>query len=248
MTPRAVALVDAASGREIRYAQLDHMIGRVAAGVVAQGLGPSDTLLMLAPNLPQWPMVVLGAMAAGGMVSGANPMAPIDDLVHQMREATARFVCMTPQLLATAREAATRAGCEHIVLIGGVGRRHGRPGLARLVDPDSGNDAATAAPGELRFRGPQAFKSYLNQPESAAATITADGWVRTGDIGRIDANGYAKWHPRATDLVVAAGLVGPLPTVERQQGRRPQSGKSRAPGAVRVGGGAVESGLVRAPK
>ena len=51
--PNAVALVDAASGRNYTYGALDHLIGRFAAGLVAQGFKPGDTLLMFAPNLPE---------------------------------------------------------------------------------------------------------------------------------------------------------------------------------------------------
>jgi len=77
---------------------------------------------------------------------------------------------------------------------------------ARLVDPASGDDAAPGEAGELWFRGPQAFKGYLHQPESTAATITSDGWVRTGDIGRIDADGYLTITDRLKELIKVKGF------------------------------------------
>ena len=52
---------------------------------------------------------------------------------------------------------------------------------ARLVSPESGEDAEE---GEVWVRGPQVMLGYLNDPEATAATLTADGWLRTGDIGR----------------------------------------------------------------
>jgi acyl-CoA synthetase (AMP-forming)/AMP-acid ligase II len=57
--PGAVALVDAASGRGFTYGALDHLIGRFAAGLAARGFGPGDTLLMFAPNAPEWPIASL---------------------------------------------------------------------------------------------------------------------------------------------------------------------------------------------
>ena len=66
------ALVEAASGRSYTYGALDHLIGRFAAGLAAQGLEPGDTLIMFMPNLPEWPIAAFGAMSAGGVVSGAN--------------------------------------------------------------------------------------------------------------------------------------------------------------------------------
>ena len=77
---------------------------------------------------------------------------------------------------------------------------------ARLVDPASGADAEPGQPGELWFRGPQAFKGYLNQPQATAATITPDGWVRTGDIGTIDADGYLTITDRLKELIKVKGF------------------------------------------
>ena len=116
--PQAVALVDAASGRDYSYGALDQLIGRCAAGLAAQGFKPGDVLLMFAPNLPEWPIAALGALAAGGVVSGANPMYGVDDLAHQMRDANAHFVFTVPPFLATVRDAAARAGGATIIVLG----------------------------------------------------------------------------------------------------------------------------------
>ena len=62
---------------------------------------------------------------------------------------------------------------------------------ARLVDPDTGEDAPEGGEGEIWIRGPQVMLGYLGRPEATAETITEDGWLRTGDIARIDDGGYA---------------------------------------------------------
>ena len=62
---------------------------------------------------------------------------------------------------------------------------------ARLADPDTGEDAPEGGEGEIWIRGPQVMLGYLGRPEATAETVTEDGWLRTGDIARIDDGGYA---------------------------------------------------------
>ncbi len=56
----------------------------------------------------------------------------------------------------------------------------------RLVDPVSGRDVPVGETGEIWYRGPQVMKGYLGRPAETGAMITPDGWLRTGDVGRID--------------------------------------------------------------
>jgi acyl-CoA synthetase (AMP-forming)/AMP-acid ligase II len=58
---------------------------------------------------------------------------------------------------------------------------------ARLVDPATGEDSAE---GELWVRGPQVMAGYLDDPEATAATVVEGGWLRTGDVARIDGDVY----------------------------------------------------------
>ena len=116
--PDDIALVDAASGRSSSYGEVDRLIGRCAAGLAAQGFKPGDVLVIVAPNSIDWPVAALGAMAAGGVVSGANPMYLAADLAHQMRNSSARFALTIAPLLATVKDAAAQAGCENILVFG----------------------------------------------------------------------------------------------------------------------------------
>jgi long-chain acyl-CoA synthetase len=59
--------------------------------------------------------------------------------------------------------------------------------------------------GELLIRGPNVFMGYLNQPERTAETIDAQGWLHTGDIGQVDADGYFKITDRMKDIIITAG-------------------------------------------
>jgi acyl-CoA synthetase (AMP-forming)/AMP-acid ligase II len=121
--PAKTALVEAASGRNYTYGALDHLIGRFAAGLAAEGFKPGDTLIMFMPNLPEWPIAALGTMSAGGIVSGANSMSTSSELAYQLRDANARFVVTIPQFLSTVREATAKVGGVTIIVLGEARRR-----------------------------------------------------------------------------------------------------------------------------
>jgi len=76
---------------------------------------------------------------------------------------------------------------------------------ARLVDPQSGVDAQPGEPGELWVRGPQVMQGYHDLPEETAATITADGWLRTGDLVAIRDDGQLEIRDRLKELIKVKG-------------------------------------------
>ena len=83
----------------------------------------------------------------------------------------------------------------------------------RLVDED-GNDQGVDGEGELWVRGPQVMKGYLNNPEATAATIDADGWLHTGDVARIDADGHTYIVDRVKELIKYKGFQVPPAELE----------------------------------
>jgi acyl-CoA synthetase (AMP-forming)/AMP-acid ligase II len=75
----------------------------------------------------------------------------------------------------------------------------------RVVDPDSLEDKPVGEQGELWFRSPQLMKGYLNRPDATDEAITEDGWFRTGDIGRVDEDGYIFVEDRLKDMIITGG-------------------------------------------
>jgi len=76
---------------------------------------------------------------------------------------------------------------------------------ARLIDPETEEDVAEGEEGEIWIRGPQVMKGYLNNPQATNEIFTADGWLRTGDIGRIDENGFFYIVDRLKELIKYKG-------------------------------------------
>jgi 4-coumarate--CoA ligase len=84
----------------------------------------------------------------------------------------------------------------------------------RIVDPASGDDLDVGEEGELWFRGPQVMKGYLNNEEATRATLTEDGWLKTGDIGRIDEDGHVTITDRLKELIKVKGFQVPPAELE----------------------------------
>jgi long-chain acyl-CoA synthetase len=75
----------------------------------------------------------------------------------------------------------------------------------RLVDIETGErDVAPGEPGELLIRGPQLMDGYYNKPEETAQTLR-DGWLHTGDIATVDADGYVAIVDRKKEMIIVSG-------------------------------------------
>ncbi len=75
----------------------------------------------------------------------------------------------------------------------------------RIVDPASGERLGPHAVGEVWLRGPNVTPGYFNRPVESAAALTPDGWLRTGDGGYVDEDGYLFLADRIKDMIVSGG-------------------------------------------
>ena len=71
---------------------------------------------------------------------------------------------------------------------------------------DDGQPLPQGEPGELQVKGPQVMKGYYKKPEETAKTITPDGWLNTGDIAVMEADGYFKIVDRKKDMILVSGF------------------------------------------
>jgi len=79
------------------------------------------------------------------------------------------------------------------------------PGVTiRILDADTSAEMPTGEVGEIVLRSPGTFKGYWNKPEATAATLR-DGWVHTGDMGRLDADGYLTFLGRFKEMIKVSG-------------------------------------------
>ncbi len=75
----------------------------------------------------------------------------------------------------------------------------------RIVDLSSGEDLPAHSVGEIWLRAPNVMSGYFNRPVETAAALTADGWLRTGDGGYLDDEGYLFLTDRVKDMIVSGG-------------------------------------------
>jgi acyl-CoA synthetase (AMP-forming)/AMP-acid ligase II len=178
------------------------------------------------------PAVVAGVMAAGQpaigafgglkrLVYGASPMplpllraamAAWPDMefaqVYGMTEMAGAITVLTPD---------DHRDPEHPERLTSAGRPVADAEI-RVVDPATLDDAPV---GELWFRTPQTMVGYHGQPAATAETVTSDGWLRTGDIGRLDDGGYVYIVDRVKDMIITGGENVYSPEVERVLAEHP---------------------------
>jgi 4-coumarate--CoA ligase len=157
-----------------------------------------------------------------------HPIVDQYDLSHVQQI----FSGAAPLSAELAAEASARLGCEvvqgygmtemspvsHLTTVGGF--KPGSVGVTapstqtRIVDPATGESLGVDADGEVWVRGPQVMKGYLNNAAATAETLDADGWLHTGDIGHIDADGHLFIVDRLKELIKYKGFQVPPAELE----------------------------------
>lgn len=168
------------------------------------------TNIVLPPAVLQFMMVTPGADSTDfsslrAMVYGGSPITETT-----LAKATAMFDCEFMQiygLTETAGGVAQLDGIDHDPedrphLLRSCGKVFPWVEL-RVVDPESGDDVSAGEIGELWIRASQNMPGYWRNPEATAETITPEGWLRTGDAGYVDSEGYIFLKDRVNDMIVS---------------------------------------------
>ncbi len=79
------------------------------------------------------------------------------------------------------------------------------PGVSLRVQDDAGHNVAVGEVGGIQVKGPNVFSGYWQMPEKTQEEFTADGFFKTGDVGRVDADGYVTIVGRSKDLIISGG-------------------------------------------
>jgi long-chain acyl-CoA synthetase len=167
------------------------------------------TNLLLVPAVIQMVLAVPGVddtdfSSVRAIVYGASPITD-DVLVRGL----ARFDCEFIQVygLTETTGSITQLDDHDPLNRPGLLRSCGKPYPwveVRVVDK-AGIDVPTGMVGELWTLSPQNMLGYWNNPDATAATVTADGWLKTGDAGYVDDEGYIYLHDRVKDMIVSGG-------------------------------------------
>jgi fatty-acyl-CoA synthase len=122
---------------------------------------------------------------------------------YGMTETTASTTCTRPEdpdeRLRTSNGKLKRAGVAGLPELDGLLARY------KVVDPETGEELAPGQRGELLAKGANITPGYYNKPEETAAAFTDDGWLRTGDIGVLDADGYLRLTGRIKESYRCGG-------------------------------------------
>jgi fatty-acyl-CoA synthase len=148
------------------------------------------------------------SLRTGIMAGSPCPISTMQQVIERMhaREITICYGLTegSPVMTQTHVDDDIRRKCET------VGRA--MPGVeVRVVDPDSRRDAPVGTSGEVVCRGYNVMRGYYRMPEATAQVIDDQQWLHTGDVGRLDADGYLTIEGRLKDIIIRGGEnIAPL--------------------------------------
>jgi len=136
-------------------------------------------------------------------VSQAGGMAASEGTARRWQEVTG-----SPMVEGWGMSETCAIGTNNLVTAQGFGGSIGLPlpGIQLAIKDDAGQSLPLGATGEICIQGPNVTPGYYNQPEETARSFTADGYLRTGDIGVMDAQGYTRIVDRKKDMILVSGF------------------------------------------
>jgi fatty-acyl-CoA synthase len=160
------------------------------------------TMFIAELNHPMFPMFDLSSLRTGIMAGSPCPMEIMKRVIADMkcRDITIAYGLTEGSPVMT--QTSTDDPIE--MRVSTVGQR--LPGIeVRIVNPETNAEVPPGTPGEVVCRGYNVMKGYYNMPEATMQAIDKDGWLHTGDLGTMDAQGYFKITGRIKDTIIRGG-------------------------------------------
>jgi fatty-acyl-CoA synthase len=160
------------------------------------------TMFIAELNHPMFGMFDLSSLRTGIMAGSPCPMEIMKRVISDMkcRDITIAYGLTEGSPVMT--QTSTDDPIE--MRVSTVGQR--LPGIeVRIVNPETNAEVPPGAQGEVVCRGYNVMKGYYNMPEATAQAIDGDGWLHSGDLGTMDANGYFKITGRIKDMIIRGG-------------------------------------------
>ena len=152
--------------------------------------------LLNTPGFDQLDFSSLKIALGGGMAVQAA-------VSERWRQLTGRDICQGWGLTETS-PVATANRPEETVFTGSIG--YPLPSTELSIRDDDGNELEIGQVGEICVRGPQVMRGYWNRPEETEKVMLPGGWLRTGDVGRMDEKGLTYIEDRKKDMILVSGF------------------------------------------
>ncbi|RFS83255.1 fatty-acid--CoA ligase [Actinomadura spongiicola] len=158
----------------------------------------NDTIALMLLNHPDRPRRRLRLRGAWAAASAAVVRRIIDEL--------GATECVVGYGLSEASPNVAQSAWWEPEDVRASGRMMPEPGVeVRVHDPETGRDVPTGDVGEILVRGWNVMRGYYAMPDETAATLSPDGWLRTGDLGRLGEDGRLEFVGRAKELIRVGG-------------------------------------------
>jgi fatty-acyl-CoA synthase len=160
------------------------------------------TMFIAELNHPMFPMFDLRSLRTGIMAGSPCPTEIMNRVIKEMHATDITIAYGLTEGSPVMTQTSTDDAVE--LRVSTVGQH--LPGIeVRIVDPETNREAPPGTQGEVVCRGYNVMKGYYNMPEETAQAIDAEGWLHSGDLGTMDANGYFKITGRIKDMIIRGG-------------------------------------------
>ncbi len=160
------------------------------------------TMFIAALALPDFESYDLSALRTGIMAGSPCPVEVMKQCIERMNMDEVTICYGMTETSPVSTQTATDDPIDQRV--GSVGRVHPHVEI-KIVDPETGETVERGQPGEFCTRGYSVMIGYWNNADRTAEAIDADGWMHTGDLAEMDAEGYVNIVGRSKDMIIRGG-------------------------------------------